>query len=283
MEISDEDFIKFLNKYQNIRHYKLSKGYRYFFKLISAPNPTNRMQYNIEFDADNWEKKHHCPAKLSMQFLDDFNSGLKKRSDYRNKTGRKTLSRRGGYLLQVLHDIENIQKADEELLQNTNEKHITWHRKYTNQIKKATDTLFRQNDDPFDGIELYYDLSGINWKREKVTKKAIVCFSRDSNVLVFIPQKAVNENIFRPFFIKYIEGYRLEKNYMQYSYADKKTPMKTRINLKFKIHQNKLLVSLTAKARFKKSPIKLMLLPSDYWPKIQFGNSPMCQGSCRLN
>jgi len=75
MRISDEDFIKFLIKYQNIRHYKLSKGYRYFFKLISAPNPTNRMQYNIEFDADNWEKKHHCPAKLSMQFLDDFNSG----------------------------------------------------------------------------------------------------------------------------------------------------------------------------------------------------------------
>jgi hypothetical protein len=102
MKISDEDFIKFLNKYQNIRHYKLSKGYRYFFKLISAPNPTNRMQYNIEFYADNWEKEHQCPAKLSMEFLDDFNSGLKKRSDYRNKTGGKTLSRRGGYLLRPM-------------------------------------------------------------------------------------------------------------------------------------------------------------------------------------
>ncbi|MBT4377024.1 hypothetical protein HOD29_06640 [archaeon] len=233
------------------------------------------MQYNIEFYADNWEKEHHCPAKLSMEFLDAFNSGLKKRSDYRNKTGRKTLSRRGGYLLRVLHDIENFIETDEKsIIENLNEKNITWHKKYTTQISKATNTLFRQNNDSFDSIALYYSLYDNKWKNEKATQRAIICFSRKSNILVFIPQKTVDEIIFNPFFKNYIEGYRLKDSYKEYSYADKATPLKTRINLTFKKAQkDKLLVSLVAKARFKKPSIKLMLLPSIYWPKIQFGNS----------
>jgi hypothetical protein len=107
MKISDTDFLNFLLRYQNIKQYELSKGFQYFFKLLSAPNPTPRMQYSIEFYSDGWEKTHTCPAKLSMEFLDNFNSGLKDRSDYRNKTGAKTLSRRGGYLLQVLKDLED--------------------------------------------------------------------------------------------------------------------------------------------------------------------------------
>jgi len=58
MQISDNEFLEFLLKYQNIRYYQLPKGSRYFFKLISAPNPTPRMQYSIEFYADSWEKSH---------------------------------------------------------------------------------------------------------------------------------------------------------------------------------------------------------------------------------
>jgi hypothetical protein len=105
-KISDQVFLDYLFKYQASENFKLPKGAAYQLQIESAPNPTKRMQFNIRFFSDEWGNDHLCPAKLAMECLDLYNSGMKEPKDYRNKTGRKSRSRRGNYLLPVLQKIE---------------------------------------------------------------------------------------------------------------------------------------------------------------------------------
>lgn len=104
--ISDQTFLSYLDQFKKSRTFNLPRGACYQFKLKSAPNPTKRIQFNIKFFSDEWKKDHDYPAKLAMECLDIYNSGLKQREDYRNKTGQKSRSRRGNYLLPVLKEIE---------------------------------------------------------------------------------------------------------------------------------------------------------------------------------
>ncbi len=109
MTIFDHDFLNYLSKFEKSQTFRLPRGRDYKFLLESAPNPIKRMQFNIKFYSKNWKKDHDCPAKLAIEFLDLYNSGLKKPEDYRNKTGKKSRSRRGNYLLPVLYEIEKYQ------------------------------------------------------------------------------------------------------------------------------------------------------------------------------
>jgi len=106
IKITDQTFLQYLDKLKNYKKFNLTRGFPYQFRLESAPNPTKRLQFNIVFFSERWKKEHVCPAKLAIESLDLFNSGLKQRKDYRNKTGQQSLSRRAGYLLPVLKEIE---------------------------------------------------------------------------------------------------------------------------------------------------------------------------------
>lgn len=111
IKITDQTFLQYLDKLKEFQKFNLSRGLSYQFRLESAPNTTTRMQFNIIFFSKGWEKEHVCPAKLAIESLDLYNSGLKQRKDYRNKTGQKTLSRRAGYLLSGLKEIESLLKT----------------------------------------------------------------------------------------------------------------------------------------------------------------------------
>lgn len=139
-------------------------------------------------------------------------------------------------------------------------------------IKKATCTIFRQNNQLLDGAEIYFKLSGTFWSKNNETKEGMVYFSRPSSNLVILPKSIVNQYIFDRFFEKGSDGYQLSDNYKQFEYD------RGRINLKFKTDHDRLLIYLKAPSIFQIDPIPLISLPTAYWPEMNFKNSEAVVG-----
>ena len=131
-------------------------------------------------------------------------------------------------------------------------------------IKKATRTIFRQNNQLLDGAEIFFKLSGTFWSKNNETKAGMVYFSRPSGNLVILPKCIVNQYIFDRFFEKQADGYQLSGNYKQFEYDN------GRINLKFKTDHDRLLMYLKAPSIFQIDPIPLISLPTAYWPEMKF-------------
>jgi hypothetical protein len=131
-------------------------------------------------------------------------------------------------------------------------------------IKKATNTIFRQNDQMLDGAGVFYKLTGYSWSNEKETKEAMVYFSRPSKTLVIIPKDIVDNFILTPFFQKTSEGIFLKDQYQYLDYDN------GRIHLKFKTDNDRLTIFLKALAKFNVDPIPLISLSKPYWPEIDF-------------
>jgi len=135
----------------------------------------------------------------------------------------------------------------------------------SSQIKNASHTLFRQNDNPINGGGGFYQLSGCSWNNNEHTRNAIVYFSRHSKKLVIIPAIIVNKYIFEPYFKKALTGYILREEYKGFELTDK------RISLQFKFEQDRLLVTLKARGRTRSKP--LFSLPKPYWPDVDLNET----------
>ena len=132
---------------------------------------------------------------------------------------------------------------------------------------KETNTIFRKNKKmKLDGAAVYFDLSGNKWRSNESSKDkdAIFYYSKASNRLVVIPKIIVDKYIFDPFFQKNSKGSDLSLNYEAFAINE----TDRRINLKFKIKNDRLLVNLKNGGK----SIPLISLPKDYWPDISSKN-----------
>ena len=104
MYISDKAFLDYLKKNEGLRRYSRSnRGHPYTYNLKPSPRPNSRMPYNIVCQSPGWKKDHEIPASLAIECLDLYNMGHRK---IEAKTGARSLSRRGAYLLELLKDLE---------------------------------------------------------------------------------------------------------------------------------------------------------------------------------
>ena len=128
-------------------------------------------------------------------------------------------------------------------------------------IKKTTNSLFRLNEMDVNGSEVFYSIQNL-WKNKNGTQNALVYYSKLSTNLVVVPKNIVDKYIFNPLFEEESQGYALKRRYQNLEYK------RGRINIKFRIENDYLSLSIKPLKIHGLPPIQILKLPSKYWPKI---------------
>lgn len=131
----------------------------------------------------------------------------------------------------------------------------------SNYIKKATNSLFRLNEMDVNGSEVFYSIQNL-WKNRNGTRNALVYYSKFSNNLAVVPKNIVDKYIFNPLFEDGPHGYCFKRQYQNLEYK------RGCINIKFQIENDYLSLSIKPLKIHGLTPIKILKLPSKYWPEI---------------
>jgi hypothetical protein len=132
----------------------------------------------------------------------------------------------------------------------------------TRTIKRATCTVFRQNKNPLNKLDINHVLTGNNWIDELSPKKAMVTFSKSSKHLIIIPKTIVDEYIFYPLFEENSDGYGFKKDFQKYEHRGKS------ILIKYREDGDFLIVTLLSGQKKAAKKIDLLKLPQEYWEQI---------------
>ncbi len=133
----------------------------------------------------------------------------------------------------------------------------------TETINTETNTVFRQNSNPINKLDIYYLLTGENWVSGIKHKDAIVTFSGSSQNLIVIPQTVIDRYIFNPLFKDYGDGYQFKIIMQNYEHSQR------RVRIKYRVEADFLIATLCPGLKKSAKKIDLFKLPREYWQKVE--------------